>query len=340
MSLLAVSDLAVSYWRGDETVRAVDGVSFSVARGERLGVVGESGSGKTTLALALLGVLPQEATIDRGAITFDGRDLTKENEVSLSAIRGKRIGLVFQEPLSALNPVYTVGAQLVEAIRLHRDVGRREARDLAVALFERVRMPDPKTTFDAYPHECSGGMRQRALIAIAICHEPALLVADEPTSALDGMTSAHIVALLEELSEASGMALLLISHSLPVIARLTTHALVMFGGRVIERGRASEIVTAPLHPYTQALVRALPETSGRGYRVRGTPTARLGSVFTERTLSPTGCAYQNLCPERREACERLPPLIEVPEDRLVRCVLHAKKPAKGPLLVLDDEANE
>ena len=278
---------------------------------------GESGSGKTTLALALLGVLPEEATIARGSIMLEGKDLTKETESALSAVRGKRIGLVFQEPLSALNPVYTVGAQLSEAIRLHRNVGRREARDLAIGLFDRVRMPDPKGTFDTYPHECSGGMRQRALIAIAICHEPALLVADEPTSALDGMTSAHIVALLEELSEASGMALLLISHSLPVVARLTSHAFVMFGGRIIERGTSSEVLTAPLHPYTQALVHALPETSGRGYRVRGTPTARLGSMFRERTLSPTGCAYQNLSPSvlsnlsdrafSLKTCERIPP---------------------------------
>jgi peptide/nickel transport system ATP-binding protein len=338
--LLRVTDLSVSYWRGRERARALREVSFELAKGERLGIVGESGSGKTTLAHALLRVLPEEATVERGSIEFEGQDLAKLGETTLNRIRGRKIGLVFQEPMTAFNPVYTIGAQLSEALRLHRDLSRKAARELAESLFERVRMPDPKANYDAYPHECSGGMRQRALIAIAICNDPMVLIADEPTSALDAMTREHIMALIEELSDERQMAVVLISHSLPVVRRLTSKVLVMHGGHVIEMGSSTQICEEPFHPYSKALLMSLPERARPGFRVRGMRTPRLGLIHKERTIAESGCSYQNLCGSRREICEELPPLREFPDDRHVRCVLHAKELAGAPTLELEEDAFE
>jgi oligopeptide transport system ATP-binding protein len=252
-ALLRVENLRVAY--GDTTV--VDGISFDLAPGESLALVGGSGSGKTLTALAMLGLLGREARVT-GSVHFEGRELLGAGEGELNRVRGARIGMVFQDALSSLNPHLTLGAQVAEALAWHRKLPREQAEAQALALLEAVRIPDAARRLRQYPHECSGGMRQRALIAMALACEPALLVADEPTTALDATVQAQILHLLAGLRERFNLALLLISHDLGVVAQLCSRVLVLQHGRAVEQGAAADLLTTPQHPYTRELVRLRP----------------------------------------------------------------------------------
>ena len=259
MTLLEVRDLR-TWFEGDAgTIRAVDGVSFSVAEGEVVGLVGESGCGKTVTALSILGLVPRPpGRIQEGSsIRLGGRELVGASARELRGIRGRRVGMIFQEPMSSLNPVYTVGEQIGEALRLHRGVRRREARRLSVELLDEVGIPEPKRRRTQYPHELSGGMQQRVMIAMTLAAEPELLIADEPTTALDVTTQAQILALLDRLRRSRRMAMLLITHDLAVVAERCRRVLVMHHGRIVEEGAVEAIFREPRHPYTRRLVHSV-----------------------------------------------------------------------------------
>ena len=307
--LLSVEDLAVSFDTDGGTLRALDGVSFDVPAGRAVALVGESGSGKSVTAQAILRILPESnARIDRGRVTFAGTDLLTLPERAMRRVRGGRIGIVFQEPLSSLNPVYPVGFQIAEAVRLHRDVSRSQARARAVELLRKVGFPSPEERLDAYPHELSGGMRQRVMIAIALACDPALLVADEPTSALDATVAAQLLALLDELRRERGMSLLFISHDLDAIGHLCDEVVVLYAGQVVETGRAADVLASPRHPYTHGLVGAIP---GHG-QVRRLP-AIPGQVPALGDW-PDGCRFAPRCAQATTKCQTRPAF-----DSALRC---------------------
>ncbi len=322
--LLSVRDLSVSFVTGGGVLRAVSRVSFDVPRGRTVALVGESGCGKSVTAQAVLRLVPAPpGRIDGGKILFEGKDLLAIPERELREVRGGRIGMVFQEPMTSLNPVYTAGFQIVEAIRLHRDVSRREARRQAIAALARVGLPDPALRVDSYPHELSGGMRQRVLIAIALACDPALLVADEPTTALDTTVQAQLLELLARLREDTGLSILLIAHDLALVAEVADEIVVLYAGVVVERGPAREILRAPSHPYTQALLRSLPP---RAHRARGQKARRLPTIegtLPDLRAPPPGCRFQARCPDVMDRCRaQTPALAPVPRtDVLARCFL-------------------
>ncbi|MGH2854630.1 MAG: ABC transporter ATP-binding protein [Solirubrobacteraceae bacterium] len=256
--LLRVEDLCVELPTEDGVVHAVDGISYEVHRGQTLGIVGESGSGKTVSALTLMGLTRRQGARISGRVVFEGVDLLTLPERGMRALRGNELAIVFQDPLLSLHPLHRVGAQLVEAIRAHREVSKRAARERAIELLELAGIPDPARRVDAYPHELSGGMRQRVLIAMALANEPKLLIADEPTSSLDVTVQAQILALLRRLQQELGMAILLVTHDLGVVAEMADEIAVMYAGRVVERGPAQQILASPQHPYTEELLRATP----------------------------------------------------------------------------------
>jgi oligopeptide/dipeptide ABC transporter ATP-binding protein len=300
--LLDVSALRVEFATPDGVVRAVDGVDFRVGRGETVGIVGESGSGKTALALAILRLHDHTrgATV-AGRIEFEGRDLARLSENEMRAVRGARIAMVFQEPASALDPVFTVGEQIAETLLAHRSISRAEARARAIELLRRVGIADPERASLSYPHQFSGGMRQRALIASAIACEPALIVADEPTSALDVTLRARILELLQQLSRELGTSLILITHDLAVVAHHAQRIAVMYGGAIVEEGRAGDVLSAPRHPYTVLLLRSRP-----GHAARRERWAAIGGV--ESALErPSGCRFRLRCPIAQAKCAEIEP---------------------------------
>ena len=322
--LLAVDDLAVEYAGLPAPLRAVDGVSLSVERGRALALVGASGSGKTTTALALLSLLPPGAQVVRGAVRFEGRDLVHLDEAARSTLRGSRMAMVFQDAGGALHPMLSVGEQVGEPLRIHRGAGRREARAEAVRLLTRVGIGDAAGCADRFPHQLSGGMRQRALLAMAIACEPALLVADEPTGALDVTVQASILDLLDELRAERGMAVLHVTHDLALAAERSDEVAVMYAGQLVERGPVAALFSRPAHPYTAALLRALPG-NGDG----AAPTAAAaggcsrspggGPPETERPAT-TGCRFRHRCPEARPRCaEESPGVTALDAARDVRC---------------------
>ncbi len=302
--LLQVRDLAVGFHTEEGFLGAVQGVSFDLAAGRTLGVVGESGCGKTLTALALLGLIPAPGRLTGGSIRFAGSELTALPEAELVALRGNRISMIFQEPMSALNPVMTIGAQIAEAFRLHRTLSRRQAREASVEALQGVGMPDAGERARAYPHQLSGGMRQRAMIAMALACAPQLLIADEATTALDTTIQAQILELLIERQQALGMAILFISHNLGVISEIADEVLVMYAGRVVERAPAADLFERPGHPYTQALLASLPGGTLRGQRLVAIP----GAVPDPLAPLP-GCAFHARCRLAHEACLAGPPAL-------------------------------
>jgi peptide/nickel transport system ATP-binding protein len=325
--LLCVRDLVVTFATDGGALRALDGVSFDVPRGRTVALVGESGCGKTVTALSVLGLLPeQSATVVAGSIALDGVDLLTLGEREMRAVRGARAAMVFQEPMTSLNPVYTVGAQIAEAIRLHRRVSRDAARHAAIGLLRKVGFPQPETRVDSYPHELSGGMRQRVMIAIALAPGPALLIADEPTTALDMTTQAQILELLDRLKAETAMSLLLIAHDLAVVAELADEVVVLYAGVVVERGTARDVLRAPAHPYTQALLRSLPARGFRGHRVRGEKARRLPTIagaLPDLRDPPPGCRFQDRCEAVFDRCRKeapeLYPVAPGPRPHAARC---------------------
>ncbi|WP_420992159.1 ABC transporter ATP-binding protein [Cupriavidus sp. 30B13] len=316
MSLLEIRELRTWFDTRGGVARAVDGVSLSVARGETVALVGESGSGKSVTAYSVLRLIPRgRGRIAGGQVLFDGTDLLTLPDAAIRAIRGNRIAMIFQEPLSALNPVLSIGQQIAEAIRLHRPLSARAAWERAVALLEQVQIPSPQRRAHDFPHQLSGGMRQRAMIAIALACEPDLLIADEPTTALDVTTQAQILDLLRRLQAEHGMGLLLITHDLGVVAEVADRAAVMYAGRVVEEGPVEALFAAPAHPYTQGLLASLAlDELPPGARLPEIP----GTVPSLLAMPP-GCAFAPRCAHARPACHAEAPLLSAGAGRGVAC---------------------
>ncbi len=324
--LLRIEGLRTSFFTGEGEVRAVDGVDLEIARGETLGLVGESGCGKSVTALSILRLVPPPGRIVGGRILLEGTDLLALPEREMRRIRGGRIAMVFQEPMTSLNPVFTVGSQVSEAIRAHRKCSRREARDRAVELLARVRIPAPADRSREYPHRLSGGMRQRVMIAMALAAGPSLLIADEPTTALDVTIQAQIMEILLELKRELGMSMLLITHNLPLVAECADRIAVMYASRVVECGPAGEVLARPLHPYTRGLLDAVPGPRSAGRRRL---IAIPGSV-PDPLRFPPGCRFHPRCPAAEDVCRaEEPPLREEGPGRLASC--HLIRDGAGPL---------
>ncbi|OZM82046.1 peptide ABC transporter ATP-binding protein [Pseudonocardia sp. MH-G8] len=316
--LLQVEDLRVAFDTPDGTVEAVSGVSFSVGAQETVAVVGESGSGKTVTALAVLQLL-DGGRISGGRVLWDGEDLAALDRRALRRVRGNEIAMIFQDPMSSLDPLYSVGHQIVEALRLHRRISKREARERAAELLEQVGMPDPRRRLASFPHQLSGGQRQRVMIAIALACSPRLLIADEPTTALDVTIEAQILELLGDLQREYRSAMLLVTHDMGVVAETADRVVVFYAGQVVEQGATADVLRDPQHPYTAALLDAMP-TPGTD---RAQPLAAIpGSVPPLRAM-PSGCRFHTRCTLAWDECGREEPVLhELPGDRGARCLLH------------------
>jgi peptide/nickel transport system ATP-binding protein len=304
--LLEVRDLRVRFRTRQGVVTAVDGVSFAVEPGQVLGIVGESGSGKSVTCLAVLRLLTDPNVTISGEIAFRGRDLLSLSPNEMRAVRGREIAMVFQDPMTALTPVYTAGWHIAEAIRAHEKVSRKAARARAVDLLREVGIPNPERRVDAYPHQFSGGMRQRVVIAMALACNPALLVADEPTTALDVTIQAQILQLMEKLRREHGSSILLITHDMGVVSQVADRVLVLYGGRVAETGSRAEVFGAPQHPYTWGLLGSIPRTD----RPRTRRLATIPGAPVSPRSAPSGCRFAPRCRFAHAACAEQPPLVE------------------------------
>ena len=318
ISLLEIRDLAVSLPAPGGDIRPVDGISLDVNSGEAVALVGESGCGKSLTALAVLGLLSAPMKVSRGSVWFEGRDLGALGEKELCAIRGGRIAMVFQEPMAALNPVLTVGFQVAEALRAHEKVSWKQARAHARELLAEARLPDPARIMESYPHQLSGGMCQRALLAMALACRPPLLLADEPTTALDVTVQAQLLDLLDHLSESFGLSVLLITHDLAVVARFAKRVYVMYSGKIVEEASAAELFKNPLHPYTRGLLQSIPRRGARG-KLKAIPGA-----VPPPAMRPPGCSFGPRCPLYRAECrEAVPELVEPFPAHGVRCPFYS-----------------
>jgi peptide/nickel transport system ATP-binding protein len=321
--LLRVENLHVEFPTEDGVVKAVDGISYELGRGRTLGIVGESGSGKTVAALSVLGLTRAQGAKVEGRILFEGRDLLSLSEGELRGVRGNEIAMIFQDPSSALHPLYRVGAQIVEAVRAHQDVSKAKARERTIELLGLVGIPDPGRRVDDYPHEFSGGMRQRAMIAMALANEPKLLIADEPTTALDVTVQAQILALLERLRTELGMAILIVTHDLGVVAEMADEIAVMYAGRIVETATAETLLKSPEHPYTWGLLRSIPTLDGPRVEqlapIPGSPPSLIDP--------PSGCHFHPRCayaqPDHARIDPELRPLPTDPAHK-VACLLEPK----------------
>jgi len=316
VSLLEVTDLHVTLQTARGPADALRGVSFRLARGQTLGLIGESGCGKSITALALMGLLPEGAQV-RGSMRFDGRELATLPEADYCKLRGDRIGMVFQEPMTALNPLHTVGRQIAESLRLHRGMGRAAARAEALRLLERVQLPEAAKRLDAYPHQLSGGQRQRVVIAIALACGPDLLIADEPTTALDVTIQREVLDLIQELVREDGMGLLLISHDLGVMADSVQQLMVMYAGTVVESGPTAAIFERLAHPYTRGLFAARPRLG----LARGTRLATIAGRVPELADMPVGCPFADRCDRVLDSCRAAkPPVVDIGPGHQARCL--------------------
>jgi peptide/nickel transport system ATP-binding protein len=319
--LLEICGLKTHFVTDDGIVHAVDGVDLTIQRGETLGVVGESGCGKSVTALSVLKLIPMPpGRIAGGRILWRGRDLVPLGPREMQKVRSKEIAIVFQEPMTSLNPVYSVGDQIAEVIRLHERLPRRTARDKAVAMLQLVHIPNPERRARDYPHQFSGGMRQRVMIAMAICCSPALLIADEPTTALDVTIQAQILDLIAEMKSRIGMAVMLITHAMGVVAEAAQRVAVMYAGKVVEEAPVAALFSQPRHPYTQGLIRSIPRID-----TASTHKSRLEAIAgaVPSPLDPMpGCRFAPRCPFARAAClEAAPPLREIAAGHKVACIL-------------------
>ncbi len=315
MDLLEIKGLTTHFFTRAGVVKAVDNLSLRLQKGRVLGLVGESGCGKTVTALSILNLVPDPGRIVSGSILFDGRDMLALAPEELRKIRGARIAMIFQEPMTALNPVFTVGNQIAEVLTTHLGVSNREAMQAAVELLRSVGIPSPEKRVHEYPHQMSGGMRQRVMIAMAIACKPSLLLADEPTTALDVTIQAHILELLGRIQAEMGMALVLVTHDLGLIAERAHEVAVMYAGRIVEQTGTAELFADPLHPYTRGLMASIPR-AGEGGRTRLRTIA--GTVPRLADL-PAGCKFSPRCDQRTERCEAEPDLVEVKPGHWVRC---------------------
>jgi oligopeptide/dipeptide ABC transporter ATP-binding protein len=325
--LLQIENLSTHYVsaRGTRVIRAVEGVSLSLGARETLGIVGESGSGKSTLALSVVRLLPPSARIASGRLLFEGEDLLQKSEAEMRRLRGRRIAMILQDPMASLNPLFSVGDQVAEPIRVHEHVKRGTAWRRALDLLKAVRIASPHTRLRQYPHEMSGGMRQRIVGAIGISCEPRLLIADEPTTSLDLTIQAQYLNLLRELQQAHGLALIFITHNLGIVAKMCDQLAVMYAGRVVEAGPVRQIFNAPVHPYTQALLNSIPRLTDDRRRL----TAIDGQPPDLAMMAP-GCAFAPRCTRVLDRCRSLePPQTSMGDGRQVRCWLSAAGAADG-----------
>lgn len=302
MSLLSVRDLTVKFAMRDQSVTALNQISFDLERGERLGIVGESGAGKSITGFSLMNLLSKPGYISGGKIQFQGDDIVGMSEAKMRKIRGNRMAMIFQDPMVTLNPVLTIGQQMVETLKAHRKISKAEAEQIAVMKLRQVYIPSPEERLAQYPHELSGGMRQRIVIAIALLLDPELIIADEPTTALDVTIQADIMELLLELCQSSKVGLVLITHDLGVVSQMTDRTLVMYAGRIIEAGSTREIINDPQHPYTQGLINALPQQTAPGQRLKQIP----GTMPTLNEV-PKGCPFSPRCTFATDHCRSTSP---------------------------------
>ncbi|MFD1911060.1 ABC transporter ATP-binding protein [Halodurantibacterium flavum] len=314
--LLSVEDLRIQFRIEGRDYRAVDGISFSVDKGQTLGVVGESGCGKSVTSLGIMRLVPQPpGRYAGGRVMFDGEDLLKLSEARMRRLRGGRIGMIFQEPMTSLNPVYTCGAQITESLRVHSDLSPRAARDRAIELLDLVRLPSPTKRVDDYPHQLSGGQRQRVMIALALANDPDLLIADEPTTALDVTIQAQILELMKDLQERTGTAILLITHDLGVVAETCDEVVVMYAGSVVERARTADLFADPQHPYTIGLMAAVPRIDIEADRL-----ATIEGSVPAPWVQVDGCRFASRCPLATDQCRSVPPpLREIAPAHGVAC---------------------
>ncbi len=325
--ILQVKDLHTSFFTDSGEVRAVNGVNFNLAPGKILGIVGESGSGKSVTAYSIMQILASTGRIVSGEVLYRGEDITKYDKKQMKNFRGKCCSIIFQDPMTSLNPVFTIGNQLMEAILLHTDKNKEQAKARAVEMLELVGVNEPEKRIRQYPHELSGGMRQRVMIAMALACEPDILIADEPTTALDVTIQAQILELMQELQKKLGMAIIMVTHDLGVIADMCDEIIVMYGGRVCERGTAEDIFYRAGHEYTKGLLRSVPKADGSKERlvpIAGTPINLLNM--------PKGCAFCTRCDEAMKIClTEVPPQVQMPDGHFASCWLAFKKLKNGTL---------
>ena len=316
--LLEIEDLRTVFETGEGDAVAVDGLTLHVDEGETVGIVGESGCGKSVTAMSVMRLIQSPpGRIASGHIRFDGRDLLSLDDEAMRAVRGNEIAMIFQEPMTSLNPVFTVGSQIAEAVSIHRDVGRAEARELAVKMLELVEIPDARARAADYPHQLSGGMRQRVMIAMALSCEPRLLIADEPTTALDVTIQAQILDLLGSLKDRVGMAVMLITHDLGVVAEQAQRVVVMYAGRVVEEGPVAEVLESPIHPYTRGLLASQPKFGTAGAALRTIP-----GMVPRLTELPDGCRFRDRCDVAEARCAEIDPeLVDCGPGRRAACVV-------------------
>jgi peptide/nickel transport system ATP-binding protein len=315
-ALLEVKDLRTYFAADEGEFKAVDGISFSLDRGRTLGIVGESGCGKSVTSLTIMGLVPQPpGRIAGGKVLFDGADLLQLDRTQMSELRGNRLSMIFQEPMTSLNPVFTIGDQIIEGIRRHRKIGQVEARDRAIEMLRRVRIPSPERRIDEYPHKLSGGMRQRVMIAMALACDPQLLIADEPTTALDVTIQAQILELMRALRDELGTAIILITHDLGVIAELAQDVVVMYAGRIVEQVAVAGLFDDPQHPYTVGLLGSIPKLHETQERL-----AAIEGMVPNPTAMPQGCKFNPRCPFAIDKCRaEEPPLMEVKPGHRAAC---------------------
>jgi peptide/nickel transport system ATP-binding protein len=320
--ILQVKNLKTHFFSDGDIIPAVDGVDFFVNSGETLGIVGESGCGKSVTSLSIMGLLPkQNAKIVEGTIEFEGRSLVKLSEKELQRVRGNEIAMIFQEPMTSLNPVYTIGRQLSESVILHRNYSRQQAREHSIDMLKKVGIPRPEKIIDEYPHQLSGGMRQRVMIAMAMSCEPRLLIADEPTTALDVTIQAQILDLMRQLRENQNMSIMLITHDLGVVAEMCQRVIVMYAGQVIEQADVVRLFQNPSHPYTIGLINSIPQMDTEAEWLDSIP----GSVPTPGAM-PKGCRFAPRCTHAEGRCwTESPPLFDLGDEQFSRCWLNEKK---------------
>jgi oligopeptide/dipeptide ABC transporter ATP-binding protein len=325
-NVLEVKGLRTHFGTIDGIVKAVDGVSFTIKRGQTLGVVGESGCGKSVTAMSVMRLIERPGEIVAGSAILSGTDLLALSDKDMEATRGDRMAMIFQEPMTSLNPVYTCGDQIAEALTMHMDLGRGAARRRAVEMLAKVGIPEPQQRARQYPHELSGGMRQRVMIAMALSTEPELLIADEPTTALDVTIQAQILELMKDLREQNDMAIMLITHDLGVVAEMADEVVVMYGGKVVERADAITIYEQPHHPYTKGLLASIPKLGERRKRLEV-----IKGVVPNPLNLPAGCMFKRRCPVAMPVCDSPPPVRQLEGDHISRCWLEpdGSEPAVG-----------
>ena len=320
-NILQVKNLKTYFHTEAGLVKAVNDVSFDVEKGKTLGIVGESGCGKSMTSLSIMRLIEKPGKIEGGEILLDGEDIVKMSEDEMRKIRGKKIAMIFQEPMTSLNPVFTIGQQLIEALLLHENMTKKEAKERAIEMLKLVKIPLAERRFDEYPHQLSGGMRQRVMIAMALCCNPELLICDEPTTALDVTIQAQILDLINELKEKTGTSVMMITHDLGVIAEVADDVMVMYAGQVVEKASCDQIFDQPLHPYTDGLMKCIPKLDDDDTKELSVIKGMVPS-FDDM---PAGCTFCPRCPEAREICRcKMPELVDV-EGRKVRCFKYTKE---------------